>query len=142
MSVMKLSTLIAVGLFTVGCQTVGHTTESPLHEMIRAAAVSHDVDPKIALALIDVESSFKPTASKDGNYGLMQLRMATAKAMGFKGNFNDLMTPESNLEYGMRYLHYCYMKHTEDHLALGCYNGSTSPKNRYAKRVLTKSGNY
>ena len=142
MSVMKLSTLIAVGLFTVGCQTVGHTTESPLHEMIRAAAVSHDVDPKIALALIDVESSFKPTASKDGNYGLMQLRYGTAISMGYKGSVAGLMKPETNIEYGMRYLQYCYTKHNDITLMLGCYNGSTSTKNKYAKRVLKRSGNY
>ena len=83
LSVMKLSTLITVVSLTVGCQTVGHTTESPLHEMIRAAAISHDINPQIAFGLIDVESTFKPTAQKDGNYGLMQIRMATAKAMGF-----------------------------------------------------------
>ena len=142
LSVMKLSTLIAVALFTVGCQTVGHTTESPLHEMIRAAAISHDVNPQIALGLIDVESTFKPTAQKDGNYGLMQIRMATAKAMGFKGSFNDLLIPENNLEYGMRYLHYCYEKHGDDRLALGCYNGSTSAKSRYSRRVLRASEKY
>jgi soluble lytic murein transglycosylase-like protein len=142
LSGMRLSILISVGLLTVGCQTVGHTTESPLHEMIRAAAISHDVNPQIALGLIDVESTFKPTAQKDGNYGLMQIRMATAKAMGFKGNLNDLLIPENNLEYGMRYLHYCYEKHGEDRLALGCYNGSTSTKNRYPRRVLRASEKY
>jgi soluble lytic murein transglycosylase-like protein len=110
--------------------------------MIRAAAISHDVNPRIALGLIDVESTFKFNAQKDGNYGLMQIRMATAKAMGFKGNLNDLLIPENNLEYGMRYLHYCYEKHGEDRLALGCYNGSTSSKNRYPRRVLRASEKY
>ena len=142
LSVMKLSTLITVVSLTVGCQTVGHTTESPLHEMIRAAAISHDINPQIAFGLIDVESTFKPTAQKDGNYGLMQIRMATAKAMGFKGSLKDLMLPQNNLEYGMRYLHYCYNKHGEDRLALGCYNGSTSTKNRYPRRVLKASEKY
>ena len=110
--------------------------------MIRVAAISHDVNPQIALGLIDVESTFKPTAQKDGNYGLMQIRMATAKAMGFKGSYNDLMLPENNLEYGMRYLHYCYMKHGEDHLALGCYNGFISAKSKYSRRVLKASEKY
>ena len=142
LSVMKLSTLITVVSLTVGCQTVGHTTESPLHEMIRAAAISHDINPQIAFGLIDVESTFKPTAQKDGNYGLMQIRLATAQSMGFKGSLKDLMLPQNNLEYGMRYLHYCYNKHGEDRLALGCYNGSTSTKNRYPRRVLKASEKY
>jgi len=139
---MKLSTLITVACLTVGCQTAGHTSESPLHDMIRAAAVSHDVDPRIALALVDVESGFKPTASKDGNYGLMQLRYGTAVSMGYTGSLAGLMVPETNIEYGMRYLQYCFNKYNDTVLMLGCYNGSMSIKNKYPKRVLKASGRY
>jgi len=142
LSVMKLSATLVAALLTVGCETVGKTAESPLHEMIRAAAISHDISPEIALGLIDVESTFKPTASKDGNYGLMQVRVATAKAMGFKGNLTELMAPENNLEYGMRYLQYCQDKYHDVTLMLGCYNGSTSSKNRYPRRVIKASKKY
>lgn len=142
LSVMKLSAPLLAVLLTTGCETVSKSAEPPLHEMIRAAAVSHDISPEIALGLVDVESTFKPTASKDGNYGLMQVRVATARSMGFKGSSNDLMTPETNLEYGMRYLQYCQEKHQDVTLMLGCYNGSTSPKNRYARRVLKASKKY
>jgi len=110
--------------------------------MIRAAAISHDVDPRIALALVDVESNFKPTASKDGNYGLMQVRYGTAVSMGYTGSVTGLMNPETNVEYGMRYLSYCFAKHSDITLMLGCYNGSTSPKNRYARRVMRASEKY
>ena len=141
LSVMKLSAPLAAMLL-MGCQTIQSSAEPSLHEMIRVAAVSHDINPEIALGLIDVESTFKPSAQKDGNYGLMQIRIATARAMGFKGNPNDLMGPETNVEYGMRYLHYCHEKHEDVTLMLGCYNGSTSIKNRYAKRVLKASKKY
>jgi len=140
-SVMKLSAPL-VALLMTACQTVQSPAQPSLHEMIRAAAVSHAISPEIALGLVDVESTFKPTASKDGNYGLMQIRVATAKSMGFKGTLNDLMIPENNIEYGMRYLHYCYDKYEDVTLMLGCYNGSTSSKNRYPKRVLKASKKY
>ena len=140
-SVMKLSAPL-VAMFLMGCQTIQSSAEPTLHEMIRVAAVTHDISPEIALGLVDVESTFKINAQKDGNYGLMQIRMATAKAMGFKGNLNDLMKPERNIEYGMRYLQYCYMKHGDVRLMLGCYNGSTSTKNRYANLVLRASKKY
>jgi soluble lytic murein transglycosylase-like protein len=142
LSVMKLSAPLLAVLLTTGCETVSRSAEPPLHEMIRAAAVSHDISPEIALGLIDVESTFKHTAAKDGNYGLMQIRVATAKAMGFKGNLNELMTPENNVEYGLRYLQYCQDKYHDVTLALGCYNGSTSIKNHYAKRVIKASKKY
>ena len=140
-SVMKLSAPLVAMLLTA-CQTVQSSAQPSLHEMIRVAAVSHDIRPEIALGLVDVESTFKVTASKDGNYGLMQIRMATAKAMGFNGNLNDLMTTEKNLEYGMRYLQYCQDKYHDETLMLGCYNGSTSNKNRYPRRVLRASQKY
>jgi len=142
LSVMKLSAPLLAVLLTTGCETVSKSAASPLHEMIRVAAISHDINPEIALGLVDVESTFKPNAVKDGNYGLMQIRMATAKAMGFRGSFTELLMPENNLEYGMRYLHYCYEKHGDDRLALGCYNGFASIKNRYSKRVLKASEKY
>jgi len=142
LSVMKLSAPLLAVLLTTGCETVSRSAEPPLHEMIRAAAVSHDISPEIALGLIDVESTFKPTAAKDGNYGLMQIRVATAKAMGFRGSLNELMMPENNLEYGMRYLQYCQDKYHDVTLALGCYNGSISSKNRYPRRVLKASKKY
>lgn len=140
-SVMKLSAPL-VALLMTACQTVQSPAQPSLHEMIRAAAVSHDISPEIALGLIDVESTFKPTVSKDGNYGLMQIRLATAKSMGFKGSLKDLMIPENNIEYGMRYLQYCQEKHQDVTLMLGCYNGSTSTKNRYPRRVLKASKKY
>ena len=142
MSVMKLSTLILACLVSVGCETVSKSANSPLHEMIRAAAISHDIKPEIALGLVDVESTFKPNVEKDGNYGLMQIRIGTARSMGFRGSASDLMKPENNLEYGLRYLSYCRDKHEDVTLMLGCYNGSVSTKNRYAKRVLRAAEKY
>lgn len=142
LSVMKLSALLAASLLATGCQTVGKTAESPLHEMIRAAAISHDISPSIALGLIDVESTFNPNASSEGNYGLMQIRLGTARAMGFRGSLRDLMKPENNVEYGLRYLTYCYKKHGDTTLMLGCYNGSTSSRNKYPKKVLRAAEKY
>ena len=142
MSVMKLSALLAATLLTVGCQTVSKTAEPPLHEMIRAAAISHDIEPSIALGLIEVESTFNPKASSEGNYGLMQIRYGTAQAMGFKGSLKELMKPETNVEYGLRYLTYCFNKHGDTTLMLGCYNGSTSSRNKYPKKVLKAAEKY
>ena len=136
LSVMKLSAPLLAALLMTGCQTVSKSAEPPLHEMIRAASVSHDLNPQIVLGLIQVESSFNPRASKDGNYGLMQIRLGTARSMGFRGSVDALMRPENNLEYGMRYLNYCREKHGDTTLMLGCYNGFASPRSHYAKRVL------
>ena len=39
-----------------------------------------------------------------GNYGLMQIRLGTAKAMGYRGNAQGLLDADTNMTYAMRYL--------------------------------------
>ena len=50
------------------------------------------------------ESNFNPRAADHGNYGLMQIRLGTARALGYRGTAAGLLDPETNMTYGMRYL--------------------------------------
>jgi soluble lytic murein transglycosylase-like protein len=50
------------------------------------------------------ESNFNPRAVDHGNYGLMQIRLGTARALGYRGTAAGLLDPETNMTYGMRYL--------------------------------------
>jgi soluble lytic murein transglycosylase-like protein len=50
------------------------------------------------------ESNFNPRATDHGNYGLMQIRLGTARALGYRGTVAGLLDPETNMTYGMRYL--------------------------------------
>jgi soluble lytic murein transglycosylase-like protein len=50
------------------------------------------------------ESNFNPRAVDHGNYGLMQIRLGTARALGYRGTVAGLLDPETNMTYGMRYL--------------------------------------
>jgi soluble lytic murein transglycosylase-like protein len=50
------------------------------------------------------ESNFNPRAVDHGNYGLMQIRLGTARALGYRGTAAGLLDPETNMTYGIRYL--------------------------------------
>jgi soluble lytic murein transglycosylase-like protein len=39
-----------------------------------------------------------------GNYGLMQIRLGTARGLGYRGSAQGLLDPETNLTYAVRYL--------------------------------------
>jgi soluble lytic murein transglycosylase-like protein len=39
-----------------------------------------------------------------GNYGLMQIRLGTARAMGYTGSAAGLLDPQTNMTYALRYL--------------------------------------
>ncbi|WP_417714929.1 lytic transglycosylase domain-containing protein [Roseibium sp. SCP14] len=74
-------------------------------KLIRKAAAKHGVPVKIAKAVVEVESNFNPSArGRAGEVGLMQIKPATARGIGYRGSTKGLYDPETNLEWGMKYL--------------------------------------
>lgn len=69
--------------------------------LVRDLSDQYKLDPALVMALVHVESRFKPLAlSKKGAMGLMQIIPATAKELGLTDPWN----PRANLEAGIRYL--------------------------------------
>ncbi|GAU82409.1 lytic transglycosylase domain-containing protein [Bosea sp. BIWAKO-01] len=54
--------------------------------------------------IVKRESNYRPTAQKNGHLGLMQIKHATARSMGYAGPAAGLLDPEVNLTYGIKYL--------------------------------------
>lgn len=77
---------------------------SALDARIAYHAAANGVPLSLARAVIRQESNFNPRAANRGNFGLMQIRLGTARAIGFRGDARALMNPETNLTWGMRYL--------------------------------------
>ena len=50
------------------------------------------------------ESGFNPRAVYRGNYGLMQIRLGTARSLGYRGEAEGLLDPATNMTYAVRYL--------------------------------------
>jgi len=73
--------------------------------LIRQYADQYDVPVELAMAVVRIESNFRPTArGSAGEIGLMQIKPATAKLMGYKGRASGLYDPETNIRFGMKYL--------------------------------------
>jgi soluble lytic murein transglycosylase-like protein len=78
---------------------------SPYDAIINKYASEHGVSPALAHAVIQVESNYRANArGRAGEIGLMQIKPATARMMGFRGSNSDLYSPEVNIRYGMKYL--------------------------------------
>ena len=45
-----------------------------------------------------------PRPSIAGNYGLMQIRLGTARGVGYSGEAKGLLDPDTNLTYAVKYL--------------------------------------
>jgi soluble lytic murein transglycosylase-like protein len=77
---------------------------TPLDGMAAAQASSNGVPLSLVERVIKRESGGNPRAVSRGNYGLMQIRLGTARAMGFSGSAAELLDPQINMTYAVRYL--------------------------------------
>lgn len=98
--------------------------------LLSATEIKYDLPKGLLHAVVRVESgnNHKAFVKHDGksglsSYGLMQIQMASAKSVGFKGTSAQLMTPVNNIEYGARYLKWLMNTNGNNvSLALTCYN--------------------
>ncbi|TIX38188.1 MAG: lytic transglycosylase domain-containing protein, partial [Mesorhizobium sp.] len=63
------------------------------------------VPVSLAKAVIKIESNYRPNiVGSAGEIGLMQIKPATARMMGYSGSVKGLFNPDTNIKYGMKYL--------------------------------------
>jgi hypothetical protein len=100
-----------------------------LPEIAAAAARRHGLDPALVLAVVSVESGFRPEAvSPKGAQGLMQLMPRTAASLGVA----DALDPEQNLDGGARHLGQLLERYGGDLTrALAAYNAGEGAVQRH-----------
>jgi len=77
----------------------------PYSAIIARHAASYGVPFSLAKAVIRIESNFRPhLTGSAGEVGLMQIKPATARMLGYTGSVKGLYDPETNIKYGMKYL--------------------------------------
>jgi soluble lytic murein transglycosylase-like protein len=72
--------------------------------MVAEQASANGVPSSLVERVIMRESRYNPRAVSRGNYGLMQIRLGTARAMGYAGSAAGLLDPAINMTYAVRYL--------------------------------------
>src|ERR1700754_2561926 len=84
------------------------TSASAQRSSYEAMAASHAAANGIPVSLVHRvimrESRYNPHAVSKGNYGMMQIRLGTARAMGYTGSAAGLLDPEVNMTYAVKYL--------------------------------------
>ncbi|MGQ7790878.1 lytic transglycosylase domain-containing protein [Faunimonas sp. B44] len=79
-------------------------TGSAYDHLIARYAAENRVPLPLAHAVVRKESGYNAKATGRGTVGLMQIKPATARGIGFKGTTEELYQPETNLAWGMKYL--------------------------------------
>jgi soluble lytic murein transglycosylase-like protein len=77
---------------------------SQLQSMAEQQASANGIPTSLVDRVIARESGGNPRAVSRGNYGLMQIRLGTARAMGYGGSAAGLLDASTNMTYAVRYL--------------------------------------
>jgi soluble lytic murein transglycosylase-like protein len=72
--------------------------------MVEQQASANGIPASLVHRVIMRESGYNPRAVSSGNYGMMQIRLGTARAMGYNGSAAGLLDAETNMTYAVRYL--------------------------------------
>ena len=72
--------------------------------MVASHAAAHGLPPSLVHRVIMRESRYNPRAVSKGNYGMMQIRLGTARAMGYGGSAAGLLDANTNMTYAVKYL--------------------------------------
>jgi soluble lytic murein transglycosylase-like protein len=80
----------------------GH--DGTLDTMIARHAAANGLPVALVHRVVTRESGYNPRARNSGALGLMQIKYATARGVGYTGSAAGLLGPETNLTYAVRYL--------------------------------------
>ena len=75
-----------------------------LDALIARHAAANNVPVDLVRRVIRRESGGNPRVVSNGNFGLMQIKLGTARAMGYRGTAAGLLDADTNMTYAVKYL--------------------------------------
>ena len=138
-------TALAAPLFSQAAQAQHAQYDALVATHARANAV-----PEVLVHRVIVhESRYQPDlVGRGGTIGLMQIKLATARGLGYTGDAEGLRDPNTNLAYGVKYLAGAYRVANGDHdramhyYASGYYEAAKRwRRERAAHQGIQNSGN-
>jgi hypothetical protein len=97
--------LIGVALLGIGRIGVARESNAAFDAMIARHAKANEIPESLIRRVIWRESKYNPGLVGRGNaMGLMQIKPATAREVGYQGSASGLLDADTNMTYGTRYL--------------------------------------
>lgn len=97
---------LSLGAFALVQPAVAQaSSRAELEAMAAAHAQANGVPLTLVHRVIMRESRYRPhVIGKGGAMGLMQIKTATARGLGYGGSARGLLDPDTNLKYAVKYL--------------------------------------
>jgi soluble lytic murein transglycosylase-like protein len=117
--------LAACAVMTMAQPATAQSRNNAYDAIISSQAAANGVPEELVHRVIVRESKYQPhLIGRGGAIGLMQIKLATARGVGYTGSAEGLRDPETNLTYGIRYLAGAYRTANGSHTrAVSYYAG-------------------
>jgi soluble lytic murein transglycosylase-like protein len=98
--------LLCAGALALALPTAAQAdSRAKLDALIASHAQANGVPASLVHRVVVRESRYRPGAvGRGGAMGLMQIKLATARGLGYTGSARGLLDPETNLTYAVKYL--------------------------------------
>ncbi len=111
---LSLVCLAIIGSFAA--PELARAGQSEYDALIATHARANNVPEALVHRVIVRESRYQPNlVGRGGAIGLMQIKLATARGLGYTGDAAGLRDPETNLTYAVKYLAGAYRAANGDH---------------------------
>jgi soluble lytic murein transglycosylase-like protein len=102
---LLLSAISLIPQYAAASASKAAQAQKAYFDLITEYAGANGVPVGLARAVVKHESGFNPEVTgRAGEIGLMQIKLSTARGMGYKGTAKGLYEPATNLRWGMKYL--------------------------------------
>lgn len=115
-------------------------------KLVAVHARANQVPEALVHRVIVRESKYHPDLiGRGGTIGLMQIKLATARGLGYQGDAEGLRDPETNLTYGVKYLAGAYRAAESNHdrtvhlYASGYYEVAKRQRLKHPETVLASA---
>ena len=121
LSACALVAMVSAGSF-MPAQAGSALSQTELDALVARHAAAEGLPETLVRRVIKRESRGNPRVVSSGNYGLMQIKLPTARAMGYQGGAAGLLDADTNMTYAVKYLAGAYkVAHGNQDLAVHYY---------------------
>ena len=121
-----LLSLACLAAITALCLPQGARAQRAEYDaLVATLAAANGVPAVLVHRVIVRESRYQPSlVGRGGTIGLMQIKLPTARGLGYTGDAAGLRDPNTNLTYGIKYLAGAYRAANGDHIRAMHYYAS------------------
>ena len=104
---------IAIAALPLSQTALAH--DAQYDALVATHAKANNLPESLVHRVIVRESGYRPGLVSRGNIGLMQIKLGTARGLGYAGTAEGLRDPDTNLAWAVKYLAGAYRAANGDH---------------------------